>query len=902
MSNLTSRAAAFAGQPQRQRQIPDYRPRGSARAAALLAVALACISQAHADEPEEKAAALVAQMTRAEKIAQTMNDAPAIPRLGIPAYEWWNEGLHGIARNGTSTVFPQAIGLAASWNVQLLHQVGTLTSTEARAKFNLAGGPGADHRRYAGLTIWSPNVNIFRDPRWGRGMETYGEDPYLSGQLAIGFIRGLQGDDPKHPRAIATPKHLAVHSGPERGRHGFNVDVSAHDLEATYLPAFRAALVDGKAGSTMCAYNALHGTPACASGWLLDGLLRREWGFRGVVVSDCGAVSDMTLFHHFRSDNAGSSAASLNAGLDLSCGGAYRDLGEAIDRGLTNEAALDRALQRLFTTRMRLGELDGTAPDPYASLGAADVDSPAGRALALEAARQSLVLLKNAGNTLPLKASTRLAVIGPNADALAALEANYQGTSAAPITPLQGLQQRFGGERVHYAQGSTLAEKVPVTIPETALRGTDGQAGLVGEYFRSPDLSGTPVLVRRDRVIAFNWDRTAPSPALSPDRYSARWTGVLVPPGPGRHVLGIRVARCFDCSSHDPVRLYVDDKLVIAGNAQAGVEGQVNADGRNLEAVLDFADASPKRIRVEIEHSGQDQGLRLEWLPPAHAQLAEAEHAIAQADAVVAFMGLSPELEGEALGIEVPGFDGGDRVSLDLPAPQQALLEQAKASGKPLIVVLMSGSAVALDWARQHADAILVAWYPGQAGGQAIAQALAGDSNPGGRLPVTFYRSAADLPPFSDYTMAGRTYRYFHGKPLYPFGYGLSYTRFAYEAPRLSSSALTAGQTLRVSTTVRNSGAQVGDEVTQVYLEYPDRPGSPRLALVGFQRLTLQPGQSRELEFTLDPRQLSDVDAAGRRAVEAGNYRIFVGGGQPGTGAAGGNASFSITGHAPLPK
>ncbi|WP_254460814.1 glycoside hydrolase family 3 C-terminal domain-containing protein [Xanthomonas sacchari] len=870
---------------------------------ALCAIGLLAAPLAHADEAEDRAAALVAKMTRAEKIAQAMNDAPAIPRLGVPAYEWWSEGLHGIARNGEATVFPQAIGLAATWNPELLHDVGTVTSTEARAKFNLAGGPGKDHPRYAGLTIWSPNINIFRDPRWGRGMETYGEDPYLTGRLAVGFIRGLQGDDPAHPRTIATPKHLAVHSGPEPGRHGFDVDVSPHDFEATYSPAFRAAIVDGQAGSVMCAYNALHGTPACAADWLINGRVRGDWGFKGFVVSDCDAIDDMTQFHYYRADNAGSSAAALKAGHDLNCGFAYRELGLAFDRGEADEALLDRSLVRLFAARYRLGELQPPRHDPYARLGAKDIDNAAHRALALQAAQQSLVLLKNADATLPLRPGLRLAVLGPNADALAALEANYQGTSVQPVTPLQGLRTRFGAAQVAYAQGAPLAAGVPGMIPETALR-SDGKPGLRGEYFDNPDLAGTPRVQRQDRVVGFNWDHVAPAKGVDKDRYSVRWSGELLPPGPGDYTLAVRVARCFDCAGHDPVRLYVDDQLVIAGNAEDKhlPAGMHNADGRNVEAVLHFDDARPRRIRLELEHRGQDQGLRLEWLAPPALQLAEAERAVAQADAVVAFVGLSPDVEGEELRIDVPGFDGGDRNDLALPAAQQALLERAKASGKPLVVVLMSGSAVALNWAKQHADAIIAAWYPGQSGGTAIAQALAGDINPGGRLPVTFYRSTKDLPPYVSYDMKGRTYRYFKGEPLFPFGYGLSYTRFAYDAPRLSAATLQAGQPLQVSTTVRNTGARAGDEVVQVYLQYPQRAQSPLRSLVGFQRVHLQPGEARTLSFALDARQLSDVDRSGQRAVEAGDYRLFVGGGQPGTGAAGEDAAFSISGRMALPR
>jgi beta-glucosidase len=759
-------------------------------------------------------------MTREEKIAQTMNAAPAIPRLDVPAYEWWNEGLHGIARIGHATVFPQAIGLAATWNTELLEQVGTVTSTEARAKFNIAGGPGSDHKRYEGLTIWSPNINIFRDPRWGRGMETYGEDPYLTGQLAVGFIRGLQGDDPQHPRTIATPKHLAVHSGPEPGRHGFDVDVSPRDLEATYLPAFRAALVEGEAGAVMCAYNSLHGTPACAADWLLNGRLRKDWGFKGFVVSDCDALYDMVHFHYFRPDEAGAAAAALNAGHDLNCGNTYRALGQALDRGETDEARLDQSLVRLFAARYRLGELEPSRRDAYGRLGAKDIDTPASRKLALEAARQSLVLLKNKGTALPLKPGTRLAVIGPNADALAALEANYQGTSVDPVTPLLGLRKRFGNDRVNYAQGAPLSADVPVMIPETALR-HDGKPGLKGEYFDNTDLAGSPSVVRQDRVVSFNWDQVSPAPGVDRNRYSVRWTGELLPPGPGDYTLAVRVARCFACTDHDPVRLYVDDELVIAGNAEdeRAAAGAANPDGRNVETQVHFADARPRRIRLEIEHRGEDQGLRLEWLAPADAQLAEAERAVAQADAVVAFVGLSPDLEGEALKVDVLGFDGGDRNAIGLPPMQQSLLERAKADGKPLIVVLMSGSAVALNWAQEHADAVLAAWYPGQSGGTAIAQALAGDFSPGGRLPVTFYRSTKDLPPYVSYDMKGRTYRYFTGTPLYPFGHGLSYTTFAYDAPRLSTQTLEAGEPLRASVRVSNSGDRTGDEVVQAYLE-----------------------------------------------------------------------------------
>ena len=841
-------------------------------------------------------------MTLDEKVSQLVNASPAIPRLEIPAYEWWNEGLHGVARSGYATVFPQAIGLAASWNAELLKQVGTVVSVEARAKFNLAGGAGHGHRRYEGLTIWSPNINIFRDPRWGRGQETYGEDPYLTGQMAVAFIRGLQGDDATQPRTIATPKHFAAHSGPEPGRDSFSTVVSPHDLEATYTPAFRAAVVDGRAGSVMCAYNALRGTPACAADWLLDGYLRKDWGFQGFVVSDCDAVSNMTHYLYYRADDAASSAAALRAGLDLNCGSAYRKLGTAIARGDVSEDLVDRALVRLLSARYRLGELGTKHADPYADLGNDDIDNAEHRALALDAAMQSIVLLKNERDTLPLAADTRIAVLGPNADALAVLEANYQGTSRDPVTPLQGLRQRLGERNIRYAQGAQLAMGVPATIPETALR-SGNAIGLKGEYFANPNLHGAPTVVRQDRVVAFNWDRVSPAAGIPENDYSVRWTGELLPPGPGEYTLAVRVPRCFDCKGHDPVRLYLDDTLIVAGDRDGKrIAADPNTTEQNLETVVRFEDAGKHRIRLELEHLGDDQGVRLEWIAPAEAQLAEAKHAVAKADAVVAFVGLSPDVEGEALQIDVPGFDGGDRNDIALPAPQHALLEQAKASGKPLVVVLMSGSAVALTWAEQHADAIVAAWYPGQSGGDAIARVLAGDYNPAGRLPVTFYRSTRDLPPYVSYDMKGRTYRYFTGRPLFPFGYGLSYTRFAYSAPSLSTTVLRAGETLRVSTQVRNAGNRAGDEVVQAYLTYPERSLSPRHALVGFTRVTLQPGEVREIHFDLDARRLSDVDRSGTRAVVPGNYRLFIGGGQPGTEAPGSDASFVIEGEAALPR
>ncbi|MCI4592646.1 glycoside hydrolase family 3 C-terminal domain-containing protein [Sphingobium sp. BYY-5] len=830
-------------------------------------------------------AAKIASMTPAQKAAQLQSGAPADGRQ-LPAYDYWNEALHGLARNGVATVFPQAIGLGATWDPDLMERIGTVVSTEARAKYN--GLPGKDRLRYQGLTIWSPNINIFRDPRWGRGQETYGEDPLLTGSLAVGYVRGLQGPDLSQPRIIATPKHLVAHSGPEAGRDSFNVQSSAYDMEATYLPAFRMALTDGKALSVMCAYNGVHGVPVCASDWLLNQRVRKDWGFTGLVVSDCDAIGNINHYQRYRQTNAAASAVAIEAGMDLNCGKAYAALDQALAQGLTTRETVDTALARTFAARKALGDAFG-AKSRWDSIPASAVDTLANRNLALEAARKSLVLLQNNG-VLPLKPGARIAVIGPNADSLDVLEANYHGTAADPVTPLSALRKRFD---VHYAQGSTLAEGVPVVIPETAFA-----PGLKAEFFASPDFSGAPVTTQTHRKVDFDWNRTSPAQGVPANRYGVRWTGTLLPEGPGDHILRVDVPRCFDCSGHDPVRLWIDDQPVVTDNG----------DNSAVEARLHFADASPHSIRLELAHASEDEGIRLTWVAPALPQRSRAVAEARAADAVVAFVGLSPAVEGEALQIEVPGFSGGDRTDIALPEAQQQLLEAVKATGKPLVVVLLSGSAVAMQWAKDHADAVVAAWYPGEAGGTAISDLIEGRYAPSGRLPVTFYARTLDLPAFVDYNMRERTYRYFHGVPLWGFGHGLSYTSFAYDRAQ-APAEIAAGSTLTVKARLTNSGAREGEEVAQAYLIPPENLrtigafNDPVLRhnLVGFQRANLKQGREKTLSFTLDPRALSTVDRDGNRAVRPGNYRLFIGGGQPGE-AKGTEVSFTITGTQELPK
>lgn len=831
--------------------------------------------------------AVVRAMTLDEKIAQLQAAAPAIPRLKVTGYNWWNEGLHGIARNGEATVFPQAIGLAATWDSGLLHDVGDVVATEARAKFN-GVGIGQDHGRYQGLTIWSPNINIFRDPRWGRGQETYGEDPHLTGTLATAFVEGLQGPDSLHPKTIASVKHFAVHSGPEAGRHGFDVDVSPYDRETTYLPAFRQVVTEARPGSIMCAYNALHGVPACASSDLLDLRLRHDWGFQGYVVTDCDSVEDMYAFHFYRPTPAENAAEALKAGTDLNCGRYYSHLKEAVAEKLVTEGQIDTALTRLWSVRTRLG-IDGEA-SPWSTIAPDDIHAPAAAALALKAARESIVLLKNDG-VLPLKATARIAVIGPNADTLEVLQGNYHGAAITPVTPLQGLRQALGADHVTYAQGANIAEGVAVPVPETALS-TGSEAGLKGEYFANADFAGTPAVTRTDTTINLDLYNAVPVKGFEKGPYSVRWTGFITPPAAGDYQLKIYTERCWECNNeHDGIVLYIDDKPVISDSG----------DGKRLSADVHFDDVQAHRIRLEFKHSGQDWGVRLQWQAPPEAQIAEAVKATQDADAIVAVVGLSPDIEGEELSILVPGFDHGDRTDLALPARQDALLKALKATGKPLIVVNLSGGAVALNWAAANADAVLQGWYPGESGGTAIAETLLGQNNPSGRLPVTVYKSVQDLPPFVDYRMTGRTYRYFDGEALYGFGYGLSYSRFAYSNIHLSSASVAAGQGMRVTATVTNAGAVEGDEVAQAYLTPPANAQGLRYSLVGFQRVHLKPGDSAAVTFDLTPRDLSVVDSRGDRSDTAGDYKLFVGGGQPAEGA-GVSQGFTVTGQAKLAK
>ena len=884
------------------------------RALALAAASLfqpGCIAQSAGNLPyqnpslsmEQRAKDLVGHMTLEEKAAQMVNTAPAIPRLGVPAYDFWSEGLHGVARSGYATLFPQAIGMAATFDEPLLGNIGEVVSIEARAKYNEAVRHDV-HSIYYGLTIWSPNINIFRDPRWGRGQETYGEDPFLTARLGTAFVKGIQGDDPKYFRAIATPKHYAVHSGPESDRHRFNVDPSPHDLWDTYLPAFRSTIVEGKADSIMCAYNAVNGKPACGSDLLLTDILRRDWKFQGFVTSDCGAIDDFfeAKAHHTSPDAEHASAEGVLQGTDTNCGRTYKNLADAVHKGLIKESDIDVSLQRLFLARMRLGLFDPPSQMKYAALPFSEVMSPAHTALALRTSRESMVLLKNDHKTLPLASTVKnIAVIGPNAAELSALEGNYNAVPKDPEFPVDAIAREFHSAKVFYSQGSPYAENSPIVIPRTQFRIAQGsaQTGLHAEYFANDTLTGKPVITRVDPQINFDWNSASPAASLDPKAFSVRWTGTMQVPAPGDYPITAKLAHCYPCNNAEHLTIRLDGKDI----SSFGTEEKQEFHGSNTpHATVHFGDTNPHPIEITYSHKARlfGAGLTLEWVPAVEPLRSQAMDAVKQADIVLAFVGLSPDLEGEEMPVHIPGFSGGDRTDISLPAAQQQLLESAKAAGKPLVVVLMNGSALSVNWAQQNADAILEAWYPGQAGGQVIAETLSGKNNPAGRLPVTFYSDLTDLPSFDDYSMANRTYRYFKGKPLYGFGYGLSYTTFAYSNAKVSTSQLKAGQPLQVEVDIKNTGSRPGDEVAQLYLTPPQTAGAPLHALTGFQRVHLLPGQSRHLTYTLDARQLSFVDDKGVRADRSGDYKVFVGGSQP-TDGQGATASFQIEGTHELP-
>lgn len=810
---------------------------------------------------DERIEDLILRMTIEEKVSQMSHNSPAIERLKIPAYNWWNEALHGVARNGLATVFPMPIALASTWDKDLIYRIASVISDEARAKYNLASRKNKVGI-YNGITLWAPNINIFRDPRWGRGMETYGEDPFLTGELAVQFIKGLQGNDKNYLKTVATPKHFAVHSGPESERHHFNAIVNEYDLRETYLPHFYKCIIEGNAKSIMCAYNRVLGEPCCGNNYLLKDILHKEWKFDGLVVSDCWAVSDIFNSHKYTNSLEEAVSLSLIAGTSLECGNSYHLLLNALQNGLIKENDIDNALRKIFKIRFQLGMFDPPEKVIYSKIDESYIDSEQNKLLALEAARKSIVLLKNKKNILPLKRNYKnIAVIGPNADNLESLLGNYHGFPSDPITPLKAIKGRMKDSKIYYERGCYFAENVPsfdlISSDYLFVTKDKKQNGLRGEYFSNTNMNGQADFERIDSVIDFKW--LTKNPVANSDTFSVRWTGYLMPPESGSYAIG--------GYGYNGFRIYIDDSLIV--NYYGEFDPAITYSFIKLEKEKLY------KIKVELYKKERYSFMQLLWALPEEYSEKKAIDAVKKSDLVMMFMGLTPRLEGEALQVESKEFRGGDRLTLNLPEVQLRFIKKIHKLGKPIILILMNGSPLSINWENKHIPSIIEAWYPGQSGGKAIWDIILGTFNPSAKLPVTFYKSVNQLPPFTDYNMDNRTYRYFKGEVLYPFGYGLSYTSFAINNLMSERKIINKNDTFYVSCDIINRGKIKGEETIQMYIKYKNDEKELK-ALKGFKKVILNPGQKSTVKFKITPDLLKRWSENGYE-VKAGEYIIMIG-------------------------
>jgi len=844
---------------------------------------------------EQRAADLVHRMTVEEKVSQLVNQSRAIPRLNVPDYDWWSEALHGVANNGGITTFPEPVGLAATFDPDAIHRMAIATSVEARIKY-VEGMKDGHSDIFQGLDFWAPNINIFRDPRWGRGQETYGEDPFLTARMGVAFVTGMQGDDPKYYRAISTPKHYAVHSGPESTRHHADVMVSKHDQLDTYLPAFRATVTEAKAASVMCAYNSINGQPACVNEFLLQDQLRNKWKFQGYVVSDCDAVVNIFRDHHFTKTQPEASALAIQRGMDNECidfakvkdDHDYRPYYDAYKQGFLKESEIDTALIRLFTARMKLGMFDPPEMVPYTKIDEKELDSAEHRVLARSIANESMVLLKNDG-TLPLKQGRlKIALVGPLADQTKYLLGNYSGSPRHIVSVLDGMKAEFPEAQINFVAGTQFLRTDGELVPESALTNAEGQPGLTAKFSSGVDPGQGPVLATRTVSTVDLNSENVPQEAVGTYPLSVDWAGFLTVDEAGDYSIGVRASGNFAMVLVDGkplVMQYLDSE-----RPQSKV-GHIHLERGKTALEVRYRQTKPGPTQAQLIWAKYDP-------KPDSAAIEAAKNA----DVVITVMGITSELEGEEMVVSEEGFKGGDRTSIDLPKPEQELLDAVTATGKPVVLVLANGSALAVNWAQKHVNAILESWYAGEEGGAAVAETLSGKNNPAGRLSVTFYTGIDQLPPFEDYAMKGRTYRYFEGKPLYPFGYGLSYTTFSYSGLTLPQKALEAGDPLTAEVTVTNTGEREGDEVAQLYLSFPNVAGAPLRALRGFKRVHLKPGESRKVGFELRERDLSMVTAAGKPIIAKGTYSVSIGGGQPNTVVPAVTGTFRVTGTQLLPE
>ena len=813
---------------------------------------------------DERVDDLVERMTLKEKVGQMMNDAPAIPHLKIPAHEYWNEALHGVARAGKATVFPQAIGLGATFDEDLIFKSASVISDEARAKHHEALRHNS-FKRYEGLTYWTPNVNIFRDPRWGRGQETYGEDPYLTSRMGVSFVKGLQGDDEKYLKLVATPKHFAVHSGPEPERHFFDATTTERDLYDTYLPAFEATVVEGKAYSVMAAYNRYMGKPCCASHQLLDEILRKDWGFNGYVVSDCNAIRDIHDYHNYVDSKEEAAAVAVLAGTDLNCGSRYEYLINAVAIGDITEDAIDVSLKRILKARFKLGMFDPAEMVPYASIPMSVVSSEKHRALALETAQKSIVLLKNENKTLPLKKNIKsIAVIGPNANNLEVLLGNYNGFPSQYFTPLEGIKNKVSKNTIiSYEAGTELISKESAMslIPAEFLS-FDNKKGLQATYYNNHDFSGTPLITRIEEGVNSNWNSN-PVSGLNEAKFGVAYTGNITVDVSGDYQLGLQSQRGYT--------LAIDGKII--------VDNTKDLKRRIVQQKVHLEKDKAYQVSIKYLHEGYPAKLKLLWASPEKTSFQKAIELAEKSEVVIFVGGISPGVEGEQMPVNAKGFDGGDKTDIKLPEIQTELLKALHKTGTPVVLVLLNGSALAVNWENDNLPAIVEAWYPGELGGTAIADVLFGDYNPSGRLPVTFYKTVKDLSPFVNYSMKGRTYRYFKGEALYPFGYGLSYTNFEYGRLNLSKNKIKKTKATKVSVKVKNVGDLQGEEVVQLYIkDVESSVKRPLKDLRGIKRISLKPGQSSTITFEITPEDLQYFDTKlHKKIVEPGDFEIGIG-------------------------
>lgn len=818
--------------------------------------------------PGERAWDLLKRMTLEEKLGQMRNGASEVKHLGIERYNWWNEALHGVGRAGLATVFPQAIGMAATFDDQAVYETFDMVSDEARAKHHYFKKKG-DRGGYKGLTFWTPNVNIFRDPRWGRGQETYGEDPYLTTRMGVAVVKGLQGDGTgKYDKTHACAKHYAVHSGPEWNRHSFDAkNISPRDLYETYLPSFKALVQEAKVKEVMCAYNRFEGEPCCSNKQLLVKILREDWGFDDVVVSDCGAIGDLykPKNHGTHPDAASASADAVMSGTDLECGGSYHSLKEAIKKGLISEDKIDESVFRLLRARFQLGLFDDDEKVSWSSIPYSVVNSKKHQEQALEMARKSIVLLTNRNQTLPLKKKMKkIAVLGPNAADSIMMWGNYNGSPAHTVTVLEGIRRKLPRTEVFYDKGCDYVDNMVMhSFFDQCTFG--GKKGFKAEFWNNKEATGNPV-VSTQLSEPFNFitmGGTAFIAGVNLNNFSGRFESVFTPAKTGEVT--------FYLAGDDGTRLYVDGKRVIDdwGNGPAKEKTytmRVEA-GKKYPIVLEYWQGGGKgELHFDLGYKS---------VIDFQSVVAKVE----DADAIVFVGGLSPKLEGEEMGVKLPGFKNGDRTNIDLPKVQKDMLQALKKTGKPVIFVVCTGSTIALPEEAATADAMLNAWYPGQAGGTAVADVLFGDYNPAGRLPLTFYASSTDLPDFMDYSMTNRTYRYFKGKPLFPFGYGLSFTSFEYGKAKLSSQKVKIGGEMTLTIPVSNVGKRDGDEVVQVYIRNLNDKEGPAKSLRAFRRVNIKAGKTIPVEIKLPSSAFEFFDSKIKNVnVLPGKYELLYGG------------------------